>query len=82
MMLDIRYYKFLSNEGYSFSYLISKINRFERFMAIEKVFEKNLTLVPKCKFRQFLDFLTYGKFFSKKLSIAIKRSNLASLNKR
>ena len=35
-------YKFLSNEGYIFSYLISKITRFELFKAIDKVFEKIL----------------------------------------
>ena len=56
MKLAIRYYKFLSNEGYLFSYVISKIARFERFIAIENIFEKKLSLVPKFKFHQFIGF--------------------------
>ena len=50
-------YKFLSNEGYIFSYLISKLARFERFMAIDNVFEKKLKflkIVDFCYFRQFM----------------------------
>ena len=47
--LDISFYKFFSNEDDNSSYLISKLARFERFMAMDNVLEKILPLVPKCK---------------------------------
>ena len=75
-------YKFLSNEGYIFSYLISILARFEFYMAIDKVFEKNLFWFQNAKIHHILDFLSYGKFFSKTLPIAIKSSNLANLDMR
>ena len=46
MKVDIRY-KFLSNEGYIFTYLLSQLARFERFIAIDNVFENNLPQVRK-----------------------------------
>ena len=42
-------YKFLSNEGYIFSYLISKSARFESSMAIVIFFEKIFVSVRKSK---------------------------------
>ena len=54
--LDILFYKFFSNEGDISRYLISKLARFERFMAIDNVFEKILPLVPKCKNSIFFGF--------------------------
>ena len=42
MKLDIRYYRFFSNDGYLFSCITSKLARIERFMAIDNVFENNL----------------------------------------
>ena len=44
MELDICYSKFVSNDGYIFSYLISKLVRFELCMAVNNVFEKKLKI--------------------------------------
>ena len=49
MKLDIRYYTFFSSKGYVFSCLTSKLASFERFMAIDKVFEKIFVSVRKSK---------------------------------
>ena len=56
MKLDIRYYRFFSNDGYLFGCITSKLARIEPFMAIDNVFEKILTSVRKCKNSPFFGF--------------------------
>ena len=49
MKLDIRYYRFFSNDGYLFGCITSKLARIEPFMAIDNVFEKIFVSVRKSK---------------------------------